>query len=209
MHILILDDHPLLRRAIGQVIQASFPSAVVREASTGEEALHIVHSETIELAILDIVLPDQSGLTVLRRIKQLQPQTKCLMLTIRDEPWYVRLSMRHGASGYLMKGSPVDELRQAIQTVLMGDRYVPEALASVLDGIGPERPLSDERPSLSTRELEVLVLLAKGRTVSQVSKQLKLSVKTVSTYRSRLLEKLGLQTTADLIRYAIDHGLIR
>jgi DNA-binding NarL/FixJ family response regulator len=209
MNVLILDDHPLLRPAIGQVIQGSFPSAVVHEASTGEEALHVVSCEPVGLAILDIMLPGQNGLTVLKRIKQLQPQTKCLMLTIRDDPWYVRLSMRHGASGYLMKGSAVDELRQAIQTVLMGDRYVSEVLAWALDDFGQQQPSIGERPSLSARELEVLVLLAKGRTVSQASKQLKLSVKTVSTYRVRLLEKLGLQTTADLIRYAIDHGLVK
>jgi two-component system, NarL family, invasion response regulator UvrY len=209
MRVLILDDHPLLRRAIGQVIHASFPSAVVREASTGEEALHIVGSERVGLAILDIMLPDQDGVTVLRKIKQLQPQTRCLMLTIRDDPWYVRLSMRHGASGYLMKGSAVDDLRKAIQTVMMGDRYVSEALASALDDARPQKPSLGERPSLSAREHEVLVLLAKGRTVSQASKQLKLSVKTVSTYRVRLLDKLGLQTTADLIRYAVDHGLVQ
>lgn len=209
MHVLILDDHPLLRRAIGQVIQGSFPSVVVHEASTGEEALQILGSEPIGLAILDIVLPDQSGVTVLRKIKQLRPHTTCLMLTIRDEPWYVRFSMRDGASGYVMKGSAVDELREAIQTVMRGERYVPEVLRWVLDDVGAQRSSLDTKPVLSAREHEVLVLLAKGRTVSQASKQLQLSVKTVSTYRMRLLEKLGLQTTADLIRYAIDHGFVK
>lgn len=209
MHVLIVDDHPLLRRAIGEVIQGAFTTAVIREVSTGAEALRMMSSEPISLAIVDILLPDQNGLTVLRKIKQLHPQTKCVILTIRDDPWYVRYAMKHGASGYLMKGAAVDELRQAIQTVVKGGCYVSEALASAVDG-GSGRPSSvDGWPSLSARELEVLILLAKGRTASQVATQLKLSVKTVSTYRVRLLEKLGLQTTADLIRYALDHSLVQ
>lgn len=208
MRVLVLDDHPLLRRAIGQVIHASFPSAIVREASTGEEALRIARSERVGLAILDIMLPDQDGVTVLRKIKHLQPQTRCLMLTIRDDPWYVSQAIGHGALGYLVKGSAVEELQQAIQAVVRGDRYVSDALASALDDARHETISTNERPFLSAREHEVLVLLAKGRTVSQASKQLKLSVKTVSTYRVRLLEKLGVTTTADLIRYAIDHALV-
>lgn len=209
MLVLILDDHPLLRRGIGEVIRASFPSAVVREASTGEEGLDIVQSERVGLAILDIMLPDQDGVMILRRIKQLQPQTHCLMLTIRDDPWYVRLAMRHGASGYLVKGAPVEELKQAIQLVMKGDRYVSGELAMVIGDTEQQKPSSSERPSLSAREHEVLVLLAQGRTVSQVAKRLQLSVKTVSTYRTRLLEKLSLETTADLIRYAVDQQLVR
>jgi len=205
MHILIVDDHPLLRRAMGEVIRGVFPTTVIHEVATGEEALRIVGSEPIELAILDVLLPDQNGLTVLRRIKRLRSHVKCVMLTIRDEPWYVHYAMKHGASGYLMKGMPVDDLRQAIQTIVKGGSYVSDAL---VDTEGP-RSSFDGWPSLSARELEVLVLLAKGRSASQVATQLKLSVKTVSSYRVRLLGKLGLRTTADLIRYAVDHSLVK
>lgn len=204
---LIVDDHPLLRLAIRQVIEHHFPSAVVREASTGEEASRIVRTEPVELAVLDVMLPDHSGLTVLKRIKQLRPQIKCLMLTIHDEPEYVRLALRHGASGYLTKESAPEELHDAIRTVLTGARYVTKGLKGALDARAlPGRALS-RKSLLSARELEVLCLMAKGRTVSQAAKRLKLSVKTVSTYRSRLIEKLKLQTTADLIRYAVDHRL--
>lgn len=207
MFALIVDDHPLLRQAIRQVIGDHFSSPVVREASTGEEAVLIVRTQPVELVVLDVILPDYSGLTVLKRIKQLRPQLKCLMLTIHDEPHYVRLALKHGASGYLTKETAPDELRDAIRTVLTGVRYVSKGL----DGTGASRT----RPGsvlalplfLSARELEVLSLLANGRTASQAAKHLKLSVKTVSTYRSRLLEKLQLQTTADLIRYAVDHHL--
>ena len=207
MFALIVDDHPLLRQAIRQVIEDHFSSPVVREASTGEEAVLIVRTQPVELVVLDVILPDYSGLTVLKRIKQLRPQLKCLMLTIHNEPHYVRLALKHGASGYLTKETAPDELHDAIRTVLTGARYVSKGL----DGTGASRTrpgsVLSPPPFLSVRELEVLSLLAKGRTVSQAAKRLKLSVKTVSTYRSRLLEKLQLQTTADLIRYAVDHHL--
>jgi DNA-binding NarL/FixJ family response regulator len=208
MFALLVDDHPLFRQALRQVIEDHFSSPVVREASTGEAALQIVGTEPVELVVLDIMLPDYSGLEVLKQIKQLRPQIKCLVLTIHDGPQYIRLALSHGASGYLTKESSPEELRDAIQAVLAGGRYVTERLAGELmprdrDAI----PLS-ALELLSARELEVLSLLAKGRTVSQAAKRLMLSVKTVSTYRSRLLDKLKLQTTADLIRYAIDHRLV-
>jgi DNA-binding NarL/FixJ family response regulator len=209
MFALIVDDHPLLRQAVRQVIEGQFSSPVVREASTGEEAVRIVRTEPVELVVLDVTLPDYSGLTVLKRIKQLRPQIKCLILTIHDEPQYLRLALSHGASGYLTKESAPEELRDALRTVLAGGRYVTERLAGELTPRGRDDAPGLERGLLSARELEVLSLLAKGRTVSQAAARLKLSVKTVSTYRSRLLEKLRLQTTADLIRYAVDHRLVK
>ncbi len=207
MFVLIVDDHPLLRQAIRQVIEHHFHSAVVREASTGEEALQIARTEPVELAVLDVSLPDHSGLTVLKRIKQLRPQIKCLMLTIHDEPQYVRLALNHGASGYLTKDSAPEEFYDAIRTVLTGARFVTSGLERAVDDCSIPGRVRALQGLLSARELEVLSLLAKGRTVSQAAKHLKLSVKTVSTYRSRLLDKLQLQTTAELIRYAVDHRL--
>ena len=209
MFALIVDDHPLLRQAIRQVIEDHFSSPVVREASTGEEAMRIVRTEPVELAVLDVMLPDYSGLTLLKRIKHLRPQIKCLMMTMHDEPLYLRLAWSHGASGYLTKESAPQELRDALRTVLAGGLYVTEKLAGELPPLGRDNTSSSARDLLSARELEVLSLLAKGRTVSQTANHLKLSVKTVSTYRSRLLEKLQLQTTADLIRYAVDHRLAK
>lgn len=209
MLVLIVDDHPLLRHAIRQVIEHHFPTAIVREASTGEEAAAIVRREPVELAVLDVMLPDHSGLTVLKRIKKLRPQIKCLMLTIHDEPQYVRLALSHGASGYLTKETAPDELHEAIRTVLTGARYVTKGLEREGDVRTRSGSLLSPLPILSAREMEVLCLLAKGRTASRAATQLKLSVKTVSTYRTRLLEKLRLTTTAELIRYAVDHGLVK
>lgn len=136
---LIIDDHPLLRHAIKEVIHGHFSSPVVREASTGDEAIRIARAEPVEIAILDISLPDSSGLTVLRRIKHERPSLKCLVLTMHDHPQYVRLAMSHGASGYLTKGATTGELREAIRTVQAGGQVVMEPLREFLDSRSPLR----------------------------------------------------------------------
>ena len=207
MLVLVIDDHPLLRQAIREIIETHFHSSEVREASTGAEGIRIATAECVEMAILDIGLPDQSGLVVLRQIKQVRPAVKCLVLTMHEDRHYVQLAMNNGASGYLTKGATADELRGAIRKILSGCVVIMESLRETLDRRPKQSGAGWPHDSLSVRELEVLSLLARGRTVSQVAGRLQLSVKTVSTYRSRLLEKLGLQTTADLIRYAVDHQL--
>ncbi len=136
---LVIDDHPLLRHAIKEVIHGHFSSPVVREASTGDEAIRIARAEPVEIAILDISLPDSSGLTVLRRIKHERPSLKCLVLTMHDHPQYVRLAMSHGASGYLTKGATTEELREAIRTVQAGGQVVMEPLREFLDSCSPLR----------------------------------------------------------------------
>lgn len=207
MLVLVVDDHPIFRQAIRELVESHFPSAVVREASTGAEAYKVLRGEGVDIVVLDIVLPDHSGLTLLKRIKQFNPTTKCLVLSMHDEPHYARLAMAHGAFGYLTKGATAAELREAIRTIHSGGQVISERLAETLDYRLDRSDEQQPHESLSVRELEVLTLVASGRTVSQVAKRLGLSVKTVSTYRGRLLEKLHLQTTADLIRYAIDHHL--
>ena len=210
MRVLILDDHPLIRKAIRQVVADGCPSWTITEGATGEEALRLLHKEPADIAILDIALPGESGLTVLKRIRQFSPQTKCLVLSIHTEPHYVRLALELGASGYLSKESAPDELEQALKTLSKRGRYLAKSLQESVDGFtSAPRSRSSRGALLSARELEVLCILAKGGTVSRAAKHLKLSVKTVSTYRLRLLDKLDLQTTADLIRYAVDHDLVR
>jgi DNA-binding NarL/FixJ family response regulator len=209
MHILLIDNHPLFRQAVREVIESHFPFPVVWEASTGEDAIRMVRAEPVEVAILDIGLPDSSGLTVLRRIKQVRPSLKCLVLTANDNAQYVRLAIAHGASGYLTKGVTPGELHEAIRTILSGRPVGMELFGEARNGFSTRHGAARSDESLSVRELEVLSLFAKGFTVSQVAKRLTLSVKTVSTYRTRLLEKLRLRTTADLIRYAVDHRIVR
>jgi two-component system, NarL family, invasion response regulator UvrY len=209
MHILLVDDHPLLRYAVRQVVEHHYPSAVVREASDADDAMRIVSAQAVELVILDIELPGASGLTVLKQIKQARSKIRCVVLTVHQDPQYLRLALQHGASGFLTKEAAPEELSEAIRTVYSGGQYISKDMNGPIDARG--RPLSSMLPNLqlSSRELEVLSLFAKGRTVSQVAARLKLSVKTVSTYRSRLLQKLNMETTADLIRYAVGRQLAK
>lgn len=208
MFVLLVDDHPIFRKAIKDVIESHFPSPVVWEASTGEDAIRIVLTEPVEMAILEISLPDISGLTVLRRMKQLRPSLRCLVLTMHDNAQYARLAMVHGASGYLTKATTAGELSDAIQTILSGRQVVMERFREMIERRSTLRGTTWSEEVLSVRELEVLSLFAKGFTASRIAKRLKLSVKTVSTYRTRLLQKLRLGTTAELIRYAVDHRLV-
>lgn len=210
MRALILDDHPLIRKAIHQVIHNSFPSWTILEASAGEEAMRLMQSAPVDLLVLDIGLPGESGLTVLKQVRRRSPQTRCLVLSIHSDPQYVRLAINSGAVGYLSKETAPEELDEAIRSVMRDGRYLSALVQDSVEG-DFQRAGTHARGGgqLSARELEVLNLLAKGKTVSRAAKQLKLSVKTVSTYRLRLLEKLGLETTAELIRYAVERGLAR
>ena len=208
MLVLIVDDHPLLRQALREVIETTFPLLEVREATTAEEAIRIVKAAHVELVLLDIMLPDHNGLTVLKRIKQLRPPIKCLVLTVYDAPHYERLAIAHGASGYLTKGVSATELCEAIRTILSGRQVFAGPLNETRNRRLRRSSVRRPQAALSVRELEVLSFFAQGRTASQIAKRLKLSIKTVSTYRTRLLQKLSLETTADLIRYAIDHQLV-
>ncbi|MBI5317170.1 MAG: response regulator transcription factor [Nitrospirae bacterium] len=207
MLVLLIDDHPLYRQALMQVINDSFPLWKTQEASTGAQALDIVRREPVSLAVLDIMLPDQSGLDLLKRIKQLRPNLPCLMLSMHNEPRYAELSFHFGASGYLTKDTERDELCRSLRTILAGGRHVAASLTDRLETRGAMSRTAPSASLLSARELEVLTHFGQGLTVSQAATRMKLSIKTVSTYRARLLEKLQLKTTAALIRYAVDHHL--
>jgi DNA-binding NarL/FixJ family response regulator len=207
MLVLLVDDHPLFRLAVRGVVESHLPSPVVREASTGEDAIRIVLAEPVGMAILEISLPDISGLTVLRRMKQVRPPLSCLVLTMHDNAQYARLAMAHGASGYLTKAATSGELSDTIRTILSGRQVVMHPFREMIDCRPTSRGATWSDEALSVREMEVLSLFGKGWTVSRIAKRLKLSVKTVSTYRTKLLEKLRLGTTVELIRYAVLHRL--
>lgn len=209
MHILLVDDHPLLRLAVRQVIERHYPASTIREAATADEAVRIARRHAIEVVILDIELPDHNGLTLLKQLKQVRAKVTCVVLTIHSDPQYLRLAFQHGAAAYLTKESAPEELQEAIRTVCSGGQYISKDMTGPMDARGCPLPAMFPNLQLSSREMEVLSLLAKGRTVSQVAARLKLSVKTVSTYRARLLQKLNLETTADLIRYAFERHLVR
>jgi len=180
----------------------------IEEVSSGEAALEAVRRKSWDLLLLDVALPDKHGLEVLKEAKLLQPHLPVLMLSLYPEKEFAMRAIRAGASGYLTKQSAPSELLVAVRRVLQGGRYITAALAEQMAealGSGTEGPL---HARLSDRELEVLRLLGQGKSVSVIAEDLTLSVKTISTYRARILEKLSCQTTGELIRYAIDAKLV-
>ena len=202
IRILVADDHSVVRKGIMQIVEDCPGMEVTGEAATGEAALELVRSHTFDIAILDITMPGRGGLDVLRELKAECANLKVIVLSVSPEEQYAIRSLRDGASAYLTKASPPEELILAIQTVAAGKKYITPSVADRLASY-----VEDSSQSLSDREMQVMVLIGSGKQVSDISKELSLSVKTVSTYRARILLKMGMETNAQLIRYALQHGL--
>jgi two-component system, NarL family, invasion response regulator UvrY len=201
--ILITDDHPVVRRGIRQILEDEEWITLIDEAGSGKELFERINEKKYDVILLDISLPGRSGLDLISQIKKTQKSAAILMLSIHSEEVYAIKALKYGASGYVTKSSAPEELISAIHKVSAGGRYFSASLAEKM----AETLLSEsEKPLqqlLSARELEVLGLFATGKSVSQIAVELSLSPKTISTYRGRLLDKLKLSTTADLIRFAI------
>ena len=201
--VLITDDHPVVRRGIRQILEDENWISIIDEAGSGKELFERMKERKYDVILLDISLPGRSGLDLISQIKKTQKSVAILMLSIHSEEVYAIKALKFGASGYLTKSSAPEELISAIHKVSAGGRYISASLAENL----AETLLSESEPELqqllSARELEVLGLLAIGKSVALIAVELSLSPKTISTYRARLLDKLKLSTTADLIRYAI------
>jgi DNA-binding NarL/FixJ family response regulator len=205
--VLVADDHAIVRRGVRQVLSDAHDMVVAGEASTGHEVLQSVQQNDYDIAVLDIAMPGSRGLELLKQLRTLKPKLPILMLSMYPEQQYAVRALKAGASGYLTKESAPDELIAAIRKVARGQRYITlsmaEALAFQLGGEAEEAP----HDRLSDREYQVMRLLASGKTVTDIAEELSLSVKTISTYRTRLLEKLGLNNTAEIVRYALERGL--
>ncbi len=198
----------ILRRGLRDILTQELEGLVCGEAKNAEEVLEQTKNHTWDLVILDLTMPGRSGLDILRDLKREQPGLPVLVLSMHSEQQYGRRVLRAGASGYLSKESAPEELVRAVRKVLAGGRYVSPALAEKLAldlDAGTER-CADER--LSDRELEVLRMLASGKSNSQIAEELRLSTTTVSTYRARILGKLRMTTTAELMRYALSSRLV-
>lgn len=207
MKILLADDHPVVRRGLRQLLQEQEGFDVVAEVSSGHDALEFVRAAACDVAVLDISMPGMNGLETLKQLHLEYPTLPILVLSIFPSEQFAIRSFRAGASGYLNKEVSPDELVEAIRKITAGGRYVSPAFAQnlVMESSDGSWRLGHER--LSDREFQVMRALATGLTVSHVARQLRLSVKTVSTHRANLLRKLGLRTTADLIKYALEQGL--
>jgi two-component system, NarL family, invasion response regulator UvrY len=203
IRVLITDDHPIIRRGVRQILEDDERIKLIDEAADGKELLDKILKRDYDVVLLDISLPGRSGLDLITQIKKIRQKTSVLILSIHSEEMYAIQALKLGASGYLTKMSAPEELITAVLKVSAGQRYITASLAEklaskLLDEL--EKPLHE---LLSVRELEVLNMFASGKTVTQIAAELSLSPKTISTYRGRLLEKLKLHTTSDLIRYSI------
>ena len=206
--ILIADDHAIVRLGWKQIIAEGFEQMIVEETGSGRGVLDAVKDAPWCAVVLDVDLPDMNGLDVLKELKARRPDVPVVMLSFHTEAEYAVRAFRAGAHAYLTKDSAPDELLAAVKKAMEGGRYVTIALAEALaDSLARDAPTLLHQ-TLSDRELEVLCLMARGKTLTETADQLCLSVKTVSTYRARLLNKLKLRTTAELIRYAIHHHLV-
>jgi two-component system, NarL family, invasion response regulator UvrY len=204
---LIVDDHAIVREGLKKILAESPDIEVVSEAVDGIQAASIVCSQPLDVVVLDISLPGRSGLETLKIIKDEYPKLPVLMLSIYPEEQYAVRSLKAGASGYLTKESAPNQLVIAIRKVASGGNYVSAALAEKVV-CGLQSDLKNLHENLSDREFELLRMLASGLTATQIAGRLSLSIKTVSTYRTRLLEKMKMQNNAELINYAIKNGLV-
>lgn len=208
LRVLVVDDHEVVRSGIRGIFTELSVQAEVCEARTAKEALDQVRRQNWDVVVLDISLEGRSGLDVLKEIRALRPKLPVLILSAHREEQYALQAFKAGANGYITKGSPKESLIEAIHKVRKGGRYLSHSFAEKLAGrLGNEF----ERPpheSLSVRELEVLRMIAAGKKPAEIAGELSISDKTVSTYRARILQKMNMKTTAELIYYALGHHLL-
>jgi two-component system, NarL family, invasion response regulator UvrY len=206
--VLIADDHAIFREGLKQVIAKTVDMAVVDEAENGHEALSKVQTNEYDLVILDISMPGRNGLDMLTEIKRVNRRLPVLVLSMHPEEQYAARAFKAGAAGYLTKGRPTSELLDALQKISLGKRYVSaslaESLAGNLAGEGTRLPLDE----LSIREYQVMCLIAAGKKPQQIADSLALGVKTIGTYRARILKKMNMKSNADLTRYVLENGLV-
>jgi DNA-binding NarL/FixJ family response regulator len=209
IRVAIVDDHAVVRAGLRQYLAEQVDLRVIGEAATGREAVNIVRQGEVDVMVMDLSMPDQSGVDALAAIKARAPDLPVLILSGFPEEHYATTLLRQGASGYLNKECDPEEIVKAIRTVYRGRKYitagVAERLADTLSG-GVDKPAHE---SLSEREFQVFLRLAKGETIGHMADSMSLSVKTVSTYRTRVMEKMNLESNSDLTYYALKNGLIQ
>ncbi len=206
--VLIADDHPIVRQGLRQILAETADMEVAGEAVNSQEALDQVRVGGWDVLVLDITMPGRSGFDILKELKHEQPDLPVLVLSIHAEEQFAVRVLKAGASGYLTKENAPDELVKAIRKVVSGGKYISPRLAETLAfglDTASERPRHE---TLSDREFQVMQLMASGKTLIEIAEELSLSAKTVSTYRTRLMEKLNLKSNAELMRYTLDLGLI-
>jgi two-component system, NarL family, invasion response regulator UvrY len=208
INIIIVDDHPIVRQGLKQILSEEPDMAVFGEAQNSQEVLELIRKQDWDIVVLDISMPGRGGLDVLKEIKHERPKLPVLILSIHPEDQYAVRALKAGASGYLTKESAPEALVRAIRKILRGGKYVSSTLAEKLAynlEAETEKPLHE---TLSDREYQVMLMIAQGKTTNAIAEEMALSVKTVSTYRARILEKMKMNTIADITYYVIKNNLI-
>jgi DNA-binding NarL/FixJ family response regulator len=208
LRILIADDHTVVRKGLKQILLDEFSSAVIEEVADAEALIKKVMSSQWDVVISDLSMPGRSGLDALQQIKLSHPKLPVLILSIHPEEQYALRALKSGAAGYLSKDTAPDELVKAVQKVLLGKKYISQAIAEKLASSFSSDTSMNAHENLSDREFDVMKLLANGKSVSEIAEMLSLSVTTVSTYRARLMVKMDIKSNSGLTRYAIEHKLI-
>lgn len=207
IRVLVADDHAVVRKGLVHIASEAYDIEVTAEAANGDEVLEKVGRSPFDVAVVDISMPGRSGIDVLQQLHASHPDLPVLILSVHAEDQYAVRMLKMGAAGYVSKDRAPEELAGAIRTVAQGRRYVSPTVAALLADTLADPSHEHAHDRLSSREFEVLSLIAAGQTPTRIAEQLHLSVKTVSTYRARILEKMGMKTTAELMRYGIEHGL--
>jgi two-component system, NarL family, invasion response regulator UvrY len=208
MKILIADDHAIVRHGLKQILADEFKKANFGEARNGQEVLDSVWKQPWDVVVLDITMPGRSGLEVLKEIKKAKPKLPILVLSMHPEDQFAVRVLKSGASGYMTKESAPAELVGAVKKIMAGGRHISQSVAEIMASyitMDSKRPPHEQ---LSNREFQVMRMIASGKTVSEIARMLSLSVRTISTYRARILEKTGMKTNAELTHYAFQHSLV-
>jgi DNA-binding NarL/FixJ family response regulator len=205
----IADDHPIVREGLRRIAMDDAGITVTGEASSAAELFRLLSQAAVDVVLLDVSMPGATFVETVERLRETHPSVKILVLSVHPEDQWAVRALRAGASGYLTKDQSPEQLVNAIRRVARGGRYVSETLADQLAGLADRGRMRVAHEMLSDREFEVLRALGSGMTVKDVAQQLSLSPKTVSTYRSRVLDKMDLKSTADLVRYAMAHDLLK
>ena len=208
IHVLIADDHAIVRQGLKQILSETEDLLVTGEADDGVEALNLARQQPWDVFLLDVSMPNRNGIDTLKQLKKEFPRLPVLILSMHPEEQYAIRALKAGASGYLTKQSAPELLVTAIRQVASGKKYLSPAVAQQLAEAISDSSDKSPHERITDREYQVLVMIAAGKTLTQIAEGLNLGVATVSTYRARLLEKMGLKSTAELIRYGLEHGLV-